>query len=137
MNKFINIVLGAILLAAASLANTGYYICHSQDTVHLYGSCCVEKTVEKDCCSDTENKAETELKSICCDRVDLQTLAEEKLYSGDSLLKSKEIKSLYFYEQLSDVSPVILKTLPQSAIHKADTTRTVEHLYKVNCTYLC
>lgn len=134
MHKTVHILLSAIFLMSLTL-NSGYYVCNSQDTVHMYSSCCAEKKVEKTCCSSSENKSESSLEERCCDKIDLETVIIPA--QQENLKKTMEHNHWAFYNnsnllvrKVSLLQGLLDKPSKIPIFDRSDT-------YRVLCSYLC
>ena len=73
MLRVSNIFLLISIVAATILSTTGYYHCNSQQTLHLYSSCCSEEIIVETCCSEPVDYEGDELSGICCDKIEIQS----------------------------------------------------------------
>ncbi|MCM8541675.1 MAG: hypothetical protein NE328_15510, partial [Lentisphaeraceae bacterium] len=137
VNKFLNVFLIGIIAVATALANTGYYKCHSQQTVHIYDSCCSEIRSEKTCCSTPADSYEKTMKKQCCDKVDIHLLDQQNSSSNIEIPAQSEKYFTACFSILQEIETSLEKPVLNSPTQKSPPTFNRQKTYKLNCTFIC
>ena len=132
--KILNTALSVIILAVSILAITGYYRCYSQETAHIYGSCCSEKVIEESCCCSSDDLPVKEIGNKCCDKVDIQISDERS--SIFAVAKDENLDHSVWHQSLKVLS-IPEKLYLFISPSKSPPDKQGQRTYILNCTFLC
>lgn len=137
MKKTLNIFLIVALLLSLALQGQSLYTCHSENTVHVIPSCCVEAENEDSCCSSEKKSEEiTQLSDKCCSKVELDYSPNlNKNETEAEYLRSHYSDFLCFLSTQSSIANRQLKTSLISAY--VDPPPNPSPRFILFCSYLC